>query len=80
MQNLRDRRRVYPSVLSIALLASFFAYSESRFVPRAAAAPTTFIVFNTNDGGAGSLRQAILSANANPGFGYDQLHPPAGRR
>lgn len=28
---------------------------------------TTFTVTNTNDSGAGSLRQAILSANANPG-------------
>ena len=27
----------------------------------------TFQVTNTNDSGAGSLRQAILSANANPG-------------
>jgi parallel beta-helix repeat protein len=29
--------------------------------------PTTFLVTNTNDSGAGSLRQAILDANANPG-------------
>ena len=29
--------------------------------------PTTFTVSNTTDGGAGSLRQAILDANANPG-------------
>lgn len=28
---------------------------------------TTFLVMNTNDAGAGSLRQAILDANANPG-------------
>src|SRR5438477_10239894 len=27
----------------------------------------TFTVVNTNDSGAGSLRQAILDANANPG-------------
>ena len=32
-----------------------------------AAAQTTFTVSNTNDVGAGSLRQAILDANANPG-------------
>jgi hypothetical protein len=31
------------------------------------AAQTTFTVSNTNDAGAGSLRQAILDANANPG-------------
>ena len=38
----------------------------------AAAVPTllaaTFTVTNTNDSGAGSLRQAILDANANPGL------------
>jgi hypothetical protein len=68
MKTLRDRRLVYLSVLSIAILASFLGYSESRFVPRATAAPATFIVFNTNDGGAGSLRQAILNANGNPGL------------
>jgi len=30
--------------------------------------PSTFLVTNTNDSGAGSLRQAILSANSNPGL------------
>ena len=34
-------------------------------VPQAAG--TTFTVMNTNDSGVGSLRQAILDANANPG-------------
>jgi titin len=29
--------------------------------------PSTFLVLNTNDAGAGSLRQAILDANASPG-------------
>src|SRR5262249_45367619 len=29
--------------------------------------PSTFTVFDTDDEGAGSLRQAILDANANPG-------------
>lgn len=28
---------------------------------------TTFLVTNTNDAGAGSLRQAIADADANPG-------------
>ena len=32
-----------------------------------AAAPASFVVTNTNDSGAGSLRQAILDANANEG-------------
>jgi hypothetical protein len=31
------------------------------------AAPNTFVANNTNDSGAGSLRQAILDANATPG-------------
>ena len=38
----------------------------------------TFVVSNTNDGGAGSLRQAILSANQ--AAGKDEIHfnvPPA---
>ena len=30
--------------------------------------PTTFTVTNTLDSGPGSLRQAILDANANPGL------------
>ena len=34
--------------------------------------PTTFVVTNTNDSGAGSLRQAILDANAN--FGADIIN------
>ena len=29
--------------------------------------PCSFVVTNTNDSGAGSLRQAILDANANEG-------------
>ncbi len=36
------------------------------------AAATTFGVINTNDSGPGSLRQAILDANANPGM--DLIH------
>ena len=39
----------------------------SAFLVAAGAAGTTFTVTNTNDSGAGSLRQAILDANANPG-------------
>jgi hypothetical protein len=36
------------------------------------ASASTFTVTNTNDSGAGSLRQAILNANANPGA--DSIH------
>jgi hypothetical protein len=37
------------------------------FQPVSSQAATTFVVTNTNDSGAGSLRQAILDANANSG-------------
>jgi hypothetical protein len=36
-----------------------------QFEDRLVLSPTTFFVTNTNDNGAGSLRQAILDANAN---------------
>ena len=36
-------------------------------IKAAATGPTTFVVTNTNNSGAGSLRQAILDANANTG-------------
>lgn len=64
------RARLPLSLLSILLgLTIFLGYSWSRFVPQSEAATATiFIVNNTNDGGAGSLRQAILNANANPGL------------
>ncbi|MGE5415025.1 MAG: hypothetical protein ACM3NW_12670, partial [Syntrophomonadaceae bacterium] len=37
-------------------------------LPAVAASAATFTVVNTNDSGAGSLRQAILDANGNPGL------------
>jgi hypothetical protein len=46
---------------SLKTLALFFALC-------ATAAAATFTVTNANDSGAGSLRQAILDANATPGF------------
>ena len=36
-------------------------------------AAATFTVTNTNDSGAGSLRQAVLDANTGGGFGYNCL-------
>jgi Domain of unknown function (DUF4394)/Calx-beta domain/Domain of unknown function (DUF4214) len=65
MRSVRVQPLLYLSVLSVACLAIFFAYSTSRFVTAASAA--TFTVTNTNDSGAGSLRQAILDANAAAG-------------
>src|SRR5262249_5465816 len=74
----RARSLAYFVVLSLATLIGFLGYSWSRLVSPAAAAGTTFIVFNTNDGGAGSLRQAILSANSNPGLDTIEFNLPAG--
>src|SRR4030095_3420160 len=78
MKTFRDRPLLYPFVLGVLCVVAFLTYARSRLVPSAAAAATTFIVFNTNDGGAGSLRQAILSANANPGGDTINLNLPAG--
>jgi len=46
---------------SFALLASILGLSSASLLA------ATFTVTNTNDSGPGSLRQAILDANANPG-------------
>src|SRR6266567_8549025 len=45
------------------LLLVVLAFSSARF-----SASVTFAVINTNDSGPGSLRQAILGANANSGL------------
>jgi hypothetical protein len=45
--------------------ALYLAYGN--FQTHAAPPAMTFVVTNVNDSGAGSLRQAILDANANPG-------------
>ncbi|WKZ31160.1 MAG: hypothetical protein QY318_00085 [Candidatus Dojkabacteria bacterium] len=48
-------------VLAIAILASALLFN---LIPRTEATAATFTVTNTNDSGAGSLRQAITDANA----------------
>src|SRR5216117_3333494 len=46
--------------LTVCLTAASLLQAQSLFA-------ATFTVTNTSDSGAGSLRQAILDANANPG-------------
>ncbi|HWS90718.1 MAG TPA: Calx-beta domain-containing protein [Pyrinomonadaceae bacterium] len=53
--------------LALAACALFALVSLEALQPRARAA-ATFVVTNTNDSGAGSLRQAVIDANANPGL------------
>jgi hypothetical protein len=65
---LRKRRSL---VLTLALIAltGWLAWPgrDSSWLLPSASAATTFTVINTNDSGAGSLRQAILDANAATG-------------
>ncbi|HMS92658.1 MAG TPA: hypothetical protein PJ993_01855 [Candidatus Saccharibacteria bacterium] len=56
------------SILSISIIIFSYIFSSGvlLFNPRAAHA-ATYTVTNNNDSGAGSLRQAIIDANTNPG-------------
>jgi hypothetical protein len=49
------------------ITSNFNSNNVTVLVRQCMAAPNTFAVNNTNDSGAGSLRQAILDANANAG-------------
>ncbi len=51
------------TLLALALVALLLAANPNQLAHAA-----TFTVTKTNDSGAGSLRQAILDANANPGL------------
>src|SRR4029078_10973297 len=51
--------RIVPSAILSLAIAGLAALSVQA---------STFTVINTNDSGAGSLRQAIVDANAHPGF------------
>ena len=54
---------------ALLLLVSFMAHDWFRDgVEVAAQTASTFVVTNTNDSGAGSLRQAMIDANSNPGL------------
>src|SRR3954466_8057511 len=68
--------RIDPSVVCRRLGLMFIRRRGRRHAGRRAPAllrlesrcnPTTFVVSNTLDSGPGSLRQAVLDANGNPG-------------
>ncbi len=66
----RRARVLYVSLLSATLLAAVvWAVAASATSPLA----NTYTVTNTEDGGTGSLRQAILDANANPNLGANDV-------
>jgi hypothetical protein len=75
--------RVIPMTTASRRFDSTSHHSRSRcrfFRPRlevleARTLPSIFVVTNLNDSGAGSLRQAILDANANPGADTIQFAP-----
>ena len=56
-----SRRHAWGAVLCLSLVAGLL------FVPATSASATGFLVTNVDDAGPGSLRQAILDANASPG-------------
>jgi hypothetical protein len=64
------------AIASLARVHTVGAASASGALPLASA--NTFAVVNTNDGGAGSLRQAILDANANAGADTISFNIPGG--
>jgi hypothetical protein len=61
-----QNRATTGKVLALVVLLATLAASL-MLAAKAAHASTTSTVINTNDSGAGSLRQAILDANATPG-------------
>lgn len=55
--------RLFTLLFVFSLITLSFTYLQKSF----ASSPATFTVNNSNDSGLGSLRQALLDANANPG-------------
>ncbi|MEK6409437.1 MAG: hypothetical protein AABN34_21140 [Acidobacteriota bacterium] len=71
---------VLPMRLSADALSDLVILQAGHRAPAVVktAAATTFTVINTNDSGPGSLRQAILDANANPGLDTIDFNVPGG--
>ncbi|HKQ06162.1 MAG TPA: hypothetical protein VJ464_13585 [Blastocatellia bacterium] len=76
----REPEIVLPMRLNGDALNDLVILTNGRSAPTTVmtAAATTFIVTNTNDSGPGSLRQAVLNANANPGADLIQFSLPGG--
>src|SRR4051794_22104249 len=64
---MKERRGVNGNMQRIALVVLFLIATCAVGVRPARAAGPTLVVTSTNDAGPGSLRQAILAANARPG-------------
>ena len=62
--------------LQITLVSALLSLAPVSMALWALAPAATFTVINTNDSGAGSLRQAILDANANPGTDLIEFNIP----
>jgi hypothetical protein len=68
MLNTKSATSSFTVVLALALvLALLLALMLALLPARHTAQALTYTVTNTNDSGAGSLRQAIIAANTNPG-------------
>jgi hypothetical protein len=68
MSQIKFARRIRVAAVTLLILAITFGVPPNRRQAHGAASPSmTFTVTNLDDSGDGSLRQAILDANANPG-------------
>ncbi|HYP19592.1 MAG TPA: hypothetical protein VEY08_05910, partial [Chloroflexia bacterium] len=74
-QNGRARMALAAATLSVMTLGATLGTQHALGAPNAA---ITYTVTNTNDSNTGSLRQAILDANANPGADKITFNIPGG--
>lgn len=65
---MSNSRTLFRRVLAITSVVGLAALGAIALPQAATAAPVTYHVTNTNDMNAGSLRQAVLDANANVGL------------